>query len=123
MLNNFTGAVRATRDAEVKVFAETKVTTLGLCTSSNQKVRGEWIENTLFFKGIMFGHAGERLAGVKKGDLLLVSGQLVNRTYKDREGSEHQDLNLEIHRFEPIAYPKKDADAAKADDGSSDLPF
>lgn len=120
MLNNFTATVRATRDAEVKQFGQTQACVVGLVNSTNQKIGDQWVENPLFFKGIVFGAMTERLSKVRKGDMLLVTGQLVNRKYTDKEGAEHYDLNLEVSRFDilPMQGTKK-----VAADTTNDLPF
>ena len=121
MFNNFSAQVRATRDAETKQFGQTPACVVSLVNSTNQKVGDQWVENPLFFKGIVFGNPSERLAKVRKGDTLIVTGQLVNRKYTDKSGEERSDLNLEIARFEIIPVMKKATSSSS--DGIGDLPF
>ena len=122
MLNNFTAEVRATRDAETKQFGQTQACVVSLVNSTNQKVGDQWVENPLFFKGIVFGAMSERLAKVRKADTLLVTGQLVNRKYTDKEGVEHSDLNLEISKFEIIPVQQQTTRRGAAHT-NTDLPF
>lgn len=114
MLNNFTATARVVADPEIKEAGSTTIGTMRVVNSTNKKKNGEWVENPFFFRVVSFGQSTERLKQFKKGDLIVVTGELVCEKY----GNDGKlTFNLNVNKIEPVSpKPKKDDEY-----GSDDL--
>lgn len=103
------------------------------------KATGEKREATEWHRIVIFGKLAEIVqAWVKKGSLVYVSGKIVNRKYKDKDGQEKQITEIrgdsmkllggdKIIQPEQAPAPKraapKSAPSASFDDMDDDIPF
>jgi single-strand DNA-binding protein len=63
------------------------VASFGLAVNRRWQQNGEWQEAVSFFNCVAWGDLGENLAAsVTKGNRLIVTGRLEQRSYEDREG-------------------------------------
>jgi single-strand DNA-binding protein len=63
------------------------VANTGLAVNRRYQVNGEWTEVTSWFNLVCWGDLGEHFAAsTSKGDRIIVTGRLEQRTYEDREG-------------------------------------
>lgn len=65
---------------------------------------GKWQDvGTLFLKGSVWGDQAEHTANsLSKGDQVLVSGELSQREYEDRDGNKRSSLELRIYDLGPV---------------------
>ena len=126
MFNNFTCMARVCKDPEIRQAGNTPCCTVRLATSTNQRVDGEWVAHTLFFDAVVFGERfADRMSEFRKGDMMLVSGQLNNRSYTTRGGETRESLTLDVQKFEYVDLNKNNAGNIEPNEAAAtgDLPF
>lgn len=75
------------RDAEVKYTTTGKaVCNASLATEKSWKKDGEWKKSTTWHKIVAWGKLAEALGLGTKGSLVLVEGELTQRSWENREG-------------------------------------
>ena len=86
--NNITLVGNLTRDPELRYTASgLGVANLGIAVNHRRQVNGEWQEETSFFNVTAFGDLGENVAAsLNKGNRILVSGRLQQRSYETKDG-------------------------------------
>lgn len=91
-----------TRDVEVRTTASGQtVASFSLAVSRSWKGQdGQQQEQTSFINCVAWSKAGEIIAQyVKKGDPLLVSGRLDQRSYEDKDGNKRQAVEVNVEDF------------------------
>lgn len=91
-----------TRDVEMRTTASGQnVANFSLAVSRSWKGQdGQTQEQTSFINCVAWGKAGEIIAQyVKKGDSLLVSGRLDQRSYDDKDGNKRQAVEVNVEDF------------------------
>jgi len=86
--NTVTLVGNLTRDPELRYTASgLGVVGVGLAVNHRRQVNGEWQEETSFFNITAFGDLGENVAAsLNKGNRVLVTGRLQQRSYETKEG-------------------------------------
>ncbi len=112
--NTFVCNARLTRDAEVKTRGDQKIVAIGLVNKPTFKKDAP----ALFMNADQFGEkAVELFGGLKKGDVVSVSGNLVPREYN---GKTYWDLkNASITR---LSKPQEDGEGSTRDQGIGTSP-
>lgn len=91
-----------TRDVEVRTTPSGQsVANFSLAVSRSWKGQdGQQQEQTSFINCVAWGKPGEIIAQyVKKGDPLLVSGRLDQRSYDDKDGNKRQAVEVNVEDF------------------------
>ena len=91
-----------TRDVEVRTTASGQtVASFSLAVSRTWRDQsGEQKEQTSFINCVAWSKAGEIIAQyTKKGDPLLVSGRLDQRSYEDKDGNKRQAVEVNVEDF------------------------
>lgn len=91
-----------TRDVEVRTTPSGQsVANFSLAVSRSWKDQnGQTQEQTSFINCVAWGKPGEIIAQyVKKGDPLLVSGRLDQRSYDDKDGNKRQAVEVNVEDF------------------------
>ena len=91
-----------TRDVEVRTTPSGQsVANFSLAVSRSWKGQdGQTQEQTSFINCVAWGKLGEIIAQyVKKGDPLLVSGRLDQRSYDDKDGNKRQAVEVNVEDF------------------------
>ena len=91
-----------TRDIEMRTTQSGQsVASFSLAVSRSWKNQsGETQEQTSFINCVAWGKAGEIISQyVKKGDPLLVSGRLDQRSYEDKDGNKRQAVEVNVEDF------------------------
>ena len=91
-----------TRDVELRTTPSGQnVASFSLAVSRSWKGQdGQQQEQTSFINCVAWGKAGEIIAQyVKKGDPLLVSGRLDQRSYEDKDGNKRQAVEVNVEDF------------------------
>lgn len=91
-----------TRDVEMRTTASGQnVANFSLAVSRTWRGQdGQQQEQTSFLNCVAWGKAGEIIAQyVKKGDALLVSGRLDQRSYEDKDGNKRQAVEVVVEDF------------------------
>ncbi len=91
-----------TRDVEVRTTPSGQsVANFSLAVSRSWKGQdGQTQEQTSFINCVAWGKPGEIIAQyVKKGDPLLVSGRLDQRSYDDKDGNKRQAVEVNVEDF------------------------
>lgn len=91
-----------TRDVEVRTTPSGQsVANFSLAVSRSWKGQdGQQQEQTSFINCVAWGKPGEIIAQyVKKGDPLLVSGRLDQRSYEDKDGNKRQAVEVNVEDF------------------------
>lgn len=67
-----------------------------LAYTPRKQVNGQWVDGeTNWFRVVTFGTKAEMIAdNFKKGDSVLVIGDLAQSTYKDKEGNEKTSMEI-----------------------------
>lgn len=78
-----------TRDAELRYTTGGRgVASFGVAVSHRYQRNGEWTEDTSFFNVTAWGDLGENCAAsLVKGNRVIVTGRLSQRTYEDRDNN------------------------------------
>lgn len=105
-----------TRDPETRTTSSGQsVTNFSLAVSRSWKGQdGQTQEQTSFINCVAWGKAGEIIAQyVSKGNPLLVSGRLDQRSYDDKDGNKRQAVEVNVEDFNFIG------SGSRGDDSSS----
>ncbi len=106
-----------TRDVEMRTTTSGQtVANFSLAVSRSWKDQnGQTQEQTSFINCVAWGKAGEIVAQyVKKGDPLLVSGRLDQRSYEDKDGNKRQAVEVNVEDFNFIGGGNRGDDTSSA---------
>ncbi len=106
-----------TRDIEMRTTASGQsVASFSLAVSRTwRNQQGEQQEQTSFINCVAWGKAGEIIAQyVKKGDALLVSGRLDQRSYEDKDGNKRQAVEVNVEDFNFVGGSRDGGSGASA---------
>ncbi len=106
-----------TRDVEMRTTTSGQtVANFSLAVSRSWKDQnGQTQEQTSFINCVAWGKAGEIIAQyVKKGDPLLVSGRLDQRSYEDKDGNKRQAVEVNVEDFNFIGGGNRGDDMSSA---------
>jgi len=89
-----------------------------LAYTPRKQVNGEWQDGeTMWFKVVAFGTKAEAIADTfRKGDTVLVTGELAQSTYTDKEGNEKTFMEItakEVGLVPKLGKPKTGQFATK----------
>jgi single-strand DNA-binding protein len=89
-----------------------------LAYTPRKQVNGEWQDGeTMWFKVVAFGTKAEAVADTfKKGDTVLVVGEMAQSTYTDKEGNEKTSMEItakEVGLVPRLGKPKAQQFATK----------
>ena len=89
-----------------------------LAYTPRKQVNGEWQDGeTMWFKVVAFGTKAEAIADTyRKGDTVLVVGEMVQSTYTDKEGKEKTSMEItarEVGLVPKLGKPKSGQFATK----------
>lgn len=89
-----------------------------LAYTPRKQVNGEWQDGeTMWFKVVAFGTKAEAIADTfKKGDTVVVVGELAQSTYTDKEGNEKTSMEItakEVGLVPKLGKPKTEQFATK----------
>lgn len=113
-----------TRDPETRsVSSGQTVTNFSLAVSRSWKGQdGQTQEQTSFINCVAWGKAGEIIAQyVQKGNPLLVSGRLDQRSYDDKDGNKRQAVEVVVEDFNFVGGGRGD-DSSSSSAPSSNSP-
>ncbi len=86
--NSVTLVGNVTKDPELRYTTGGRgVASFGLAVNRRYQVNGEWQEQVSFFNVVAWGDLGENAAAsLNKGNRVIVTGRLEQRSYETREG-------------------------------------
>jgi single-strand DNA-binding protein len=89
-----------------------------LAYTPRKQVNGDWVDGeTMWFKVVAFGTKAEAIADTfRKGDTVVVVGELAQSTYTDKEGKEKTSLEItakEVGLVAKLGKPKAEQFASK----------
>jgi single-strand DNA-binding protein len=89
-----------------------------LAYTPRKQVNGEWQDGeTMWFKVVAFGTKAEAIADTyRKGDTVLVVGEMAQNTYTDKEGNEKTSMEItakEVGLVPKLGKPKSGQFATK----------
>lgn len=89
-----------------------------LAYTPRKQINGEWQDGeTMWFKVVAFGTKAEAIADTfRKGDTVLVTGELAQSTYADKEGNEKTSMEItakEVGLVPKLGKPKSGQFATK----------
>jgi len=110
MINKVTLIGNAGAEPELKHLENgTAVASLSLATNESwQDKNGEWQKQTEWHRLICWRENAERLATVKKGQLLYVEGKISYRKYQDKDGNDRYTTDIVCSTFRILE--KKEGD-------------
>ena len=126
-INAYTISGNLTKDPELRVTTSgTPVCNGSICHNSRRKGQsGDWEDAPNFFDFAAFGKAAEVLARKKKGDKIVINGELTQRSWESREGERRSKVELLVREFvdasRQSATQKPSQDATEVFD--EDIPF
>lgn len=75
---------------------------IGLAVNRRYQRDGEWQEQTSFFYGTVWREQAESVAeSLQKGARVIVSGQMEQRTWQDKEGNDRESIEVRIDEIGP----------------------
>jgi single-strand DNA-binding protein len=85
-----------TRDPDLRYTPSGRgVVSFGLAVNRRYQVNGEWQEQVSFFNVTAWAELGENIAAsITKGNRVIVTGRLEQRSYDDREGNKRSTVEL-----------------------------
>lgn len=95
------------------------VTKFSLATSKHWKKDGEWKSSTTWHNIVTWI---EHVPEMHKGDLVLVSGEIDNRSY-EKDGTTRYISEINAFRIQWLRPPNKKADDGSPSDEGEGLPF
>lgn len=90
--NTVTLVGNLTKDPELRYTTSGRgVAAAGLAVNRRYQQNGEWQEQTSFFNCVFWGDLGEHVAAsLHKGDRVVLTGRLEQRSYETKEGEKRQ---------------------------------
>lgn len=75
---------------------------IGLAVNRRYQRDGEWQEQTSFFYGTVWREQAESVAeSLQKGARVIVSGQMEQRTWQDKDGNDRESIEVRIDEIGP----------------------
>jgi len=101
MINRVTLIGNAGAEPELKHLENgTALASLSLATNESwQDKNGEWQKQTEWHRLICWRETAERLATVKKGQLLYIEGKISYRKYQDKDGNDRYTTDIVCSTF------------------------
>lgn len=101
--NSVTLVGNLTKDPELRyTTAGRGVASFGLAVNRRYQVNGEWQEQVSFFNVVAWGDLGENAAAsLNKGNRVIVTGRLEQRSYETKEGEKRTTIELEVDEIGP----------------------
>lgn len=128
-MNKFICNARLTKDVEVKVTQNnTKIANISVAVRRNYK-NAEGVYESDFFNCVAFGNQAEFLEKYfKKGQEILISGHLQNRSWETESGEKRYATDIVIETVDFIGSKQTNNELpkeveVKEEDGSDSLPF
>ena len=124
--NKITLMGNLTRDIEMRTTPSGQtVANFSLAVSRSWKNQnGEAQEQTSFINCVAWGKPGEIIAQyTKKGDALLVSGRLDQRSYDDKDGNKRQAVEVNVEDFNFIGGGRGDGGGGSNSSSSSNSSY
>lgn len=117
--NMFSAAVRLTRNPEIKrKDANGTFAVGGLAYTQGFKTKDRDTSHPVFMDYVAFGRVAENLCRLfKKGDALIVQGEIDMDTWTDKDGKNRSKLYLKINSFYFAPIAKREAPAENSTDG------
>ena len=109
---------RATEDPGLRFTSSGKaVATLNVADNHRRKDRDQWVDDgTTFYRVTAWEHLAEQMAEqVRRGQRVIVVGELRNREYEARDGSKARSLEIRAYEVGPALdkYPPRDGGASR----------
>ena len=110
-------------DPDIKTLEFGRLATFKVATTEKFKDRnGQPKENTQWHQVTASGPLVDVVEKfIRRGSLVFVSGKMVYRTWKDKEGNDHTQAEVQLHTLQMLNRPKTAA-PAQAVDNDDDLP-
>lgn len=96
-----------------------------LANSSWKKDGEKWIEDTSWFDFTVFGDSAKRFCDrAKKGHRIIVTGQLKQRKWKDKDDNWQERIGIQVRGIQYLEKkPKADGPAAEPEATRDEVPF
>lgn len=129
-LNQCTFVGNLTRDPELR-YTPNGAAVTSITVAVNRRWtddRGEKKEKVLFLRCTQWGKQAEILSQyAKKGDMILVGGELENNRWKDKDGNDRDGYELNVRDFQfltppPAGGPRAEAPPARNESGYPEQP-
>lgn len=106
-LNQVVLTGRAVRDVELRDLEEGQTLSAFRCAFSKARknAKGEWEDVPSFINCF---YIGAKPLDVRKGEKLLISGELTEHTYTTAEGQKKSDMRVFVKKLEKILVVKKE---------------
>lgn len=100
-INTYVISGNLTKDPELRATTSgTSVCNGSICYNSRRKGQsGDWEDAPNFFDFVAFGKAAEVLARKKKGDRIVLNGELTQRSWESNEGERRSKVELLVREF------------------------
>jgi len=97
------------KDIELKYNENgTVIGTFSLALTTSKKVNGEWENKTIWLKITVWNKLAEKLENkIKKGDYVLVKGNLLEDSWVNNDGEDKKQLSLNCNQVEHLVKPQK----------------
>lgn len=101
--NSVTLVGNLTKDPELRYTTGGRgVASFGLAVNRRYQVNGEWQEQVSFFNIVAWGDLGENAAAsLNKGNRVIVTGRLEQRSYETKEGEKRTVVEMEVDEIGP----------------------
>lgn len=117
--NDVTIIGNLTRDPELRFLTSgTALTNLGIACNRRYQKNNEWVEDTSFFDCVIWRDQAENVAeSLTKGDRVIISGRMEQRTWETDEGDKRSKVEIVVDEIgpslrwataSPTRQPKKD---------------
>lgn len=111
-----------TRDPETKATqGGTEICRLGIAHNKRVKRGDTWEDVPQFFDCVLFGSMAQQAAKLRKGQKIVVSGELSYSTWQAQDGSKRSKVEIAVRDFVDCSAPSKAV--AQPDLYDEDIPF
>ncbi|MDO8361719.1 MAG: single-stranded DNA-binding protein [Actinomycetota bacterium] len=110
-----------TRDPELRFTTGGRAqANLGLAVNRRYQVNNEWQEQTSFFNVVLWGSLAENVAAsVNKGNRVIVTGRLEQRSYETKEGEKRSVFEIVADEVGPsLRWARAEVERIARDSGS-----
>lgn len=70
------------------------VANASIATNKNEKVNGEWKQKSTWHRVTAFGKTAERLAQLRKGEMVFLVGELAVESWQAQDGTQKQETKV-----------------------------
>jgi len=76
----------------------THIASVSVATNKNEKIDGQWQNKSTWHKVVAFGKTADRLAQLRKGEMVFLVGELVVDSWQAQDGQQRTETKVYVSK-------------------------